>query len=318
MTKQNLRRSENNGKSNQSNETFISTSVQEASICNLIHTIRNTQVILDNDLAALYQVSTKALNQAVSRNIKRFPPSFRFQLTQNELETLRSQFVTAKSSGRGGRRTLPYVFTEQGVSMLASVLRSDTAIEVSIKIIESFVELRHLISNNATLFKEIHKLELRQSEYQAITNQRFEKVFDYMNTQKSPKQKIFFDGQVFDAFKFLIDLVQQAKQEIILIDNYVTMATLELLTKKKEGVNTIIWTHPKTKITSREIKLFNTQYARLTIKYTQKFHDRFLILDQTKCYFIGASLKDAGKKSFGIARMEDTELIQMIIKHLAD
>lgn len=287
-------------------------------IHHLIYTMRGKQVMLDSDLAMLYQVETKVLNQTVSRNLKRFPERFRFQLTEQEWDSLRSQFVTSKNpTTRGGRRYLPYVFTEQGVSMLSSVLKSDVAIDVSVRIMDAFVEMRQFIAGNAAMFDQIRAIELRQLEYQKNTDERFERVFAYMETHETPKQKIFFDGQIYDAFALLIQLVQQAKQSICLIDGYVDIKTLNILAKKRAGVAVDIWTHPQTRLTQHDIDTFNAEYPELSVKHTQAFHDRFLILGDTECYLIGASLKDAGKKSFGLAKIEDPEIISNILIRLS-
>ncbi len=288
----------------------------EPAIRDLIYTVRGVQVMLDSDLAALYGVETKVFNQAVRRNIKRFPDRFRFQLTQEETESLRSQFVTSNEGGRGGRRYLPYVFTEQGVSMLSSVLRSDTAIDVSIKIMDSFVEMRHFIASNAAMFEQVRGVELKLLEYQKTTDERFERVFDYMNTHEAPKQKVFFDGQVWDAFELLVSLMRQAKREIVLIDGYVDTGTLSILAKKQDGVNAVVWTHPRTRLNQYDVDTFNAQYPQLEVRHTTAFHDRFLILDGAEGYFVGASLKDAGKKSFAISRIEGEGLVGAILSRL--
>ena len=223
--------------------------VNAPEIRNLIYTVRGQQVMLDSDLAMLYGVETKRINEAVSRNPRRFPEEFCFRLSQEEADYLRSQFATSSDElrefGAGGRRNNPIVYTEQGVAMLSAVLRSDTAIDVSIRIMKSFVEMRHFIANNAVMFDRIRDVELRQLEYQKSTDERFERVFDYMSDHETPNQKVFFAGQLYDAFGFLVSLVQQAKHEIVLIDNYVDVATLNILAKKADGVNVIIWTNPR-------------------------------------------------------------------------
>ena len=188
-------------------------------IRDIIYFVRGQQVLLDSDLAALYKVDTKVFNQAVKRNIERFPAEFRFQLTQEEYDSLRSQIVTSKK-GRGGRRYMPYVFTEQGVAMLSAVLRSDTAIQVSIQIINAFVEMRRFIASNAALFERIYAVELKQLEFQKQTDKKFDKVFAYIDDHAESEQKIFFDGQIYDAFELLISLVQKAIKKIVLIDGY--------------------------------------------------------------------------------------------------
>lgn len=285
-------------------------------IRNLIHTVRGVQVMLDSDLAILYGVETRTLNQAVSRHPDRFPERFCFRLTREEEEFLKSQSVISSEEKWGGRRIPHRVFAETGVSMLSAVLRSKTAAAVSVRIMDAFVEMRHFIANNATMFDQIRAVELKQLEYQKTTDERFERVFDYMESRETPKQKIFFDGQVYDAFNLLVSLVQKAKKQIVLIDGYVDVSTLNILAKKSDSVNVSIWTHPRTSLTQIDINTFNAQYPQLTIEHTTAFHDRFLILDESEGYFIGASLKDAGKRSFAITRIEDAENVNGIIKRL--
>ena len=283
-------------------------------IRNLIFVVRGQQVMMDSDLAALYQVETKVFNQAVKRNVARFPDAFRFQLTDGEYADLRSQIVT--SNGRGGRRYLPYVFTEQGIAMLSAVLNSDIAIQVSIQIMTAFVEMRSFLVNNTALFEKISEVNWRQQEYEKKTDERFEKVFDYIAENNEVKQKIFFDGQIYDAFSLLVELVGKAEKSIILIDNYVDVDTLNILAKKKRNVNVCIYTVKQTKLTAADVRNFNRQYPKLEVKYTGVFHDRFLIIDDYFAYHIGASLKDAGKKCFGINLMEDEGTIKGILNIL--
>lgn len=283
-------------------------------IRNLIFVVRGQQVMMDSDLAALYQVETKVFNQAVKRNIARFPDAFRFQLTDGEYADLRSQIVT--SNGRGGRRYLPYVFTEQGIAMLSAVLNSDIAIQVSIHIMTAFVEMRRFLANNSVLFQKISEVNWRQQEYEKRTDERFEKVFDYIAEHNEVKQKIFFDGQIYDAFSLLVELVGRAEKSIILIDNYIDVDTLNILAKKKRNVNVCIYTVKQTKLKAADVRNFNRQYPKLEVKYTGVFHDRFLILDGDCTYHIGASLKDAGTKCFAISLMEDRRIVKEILQHL--
>ena len=278
-------------------------SLEAGDIKRRIFTIRGRQVMLDSDLAELYRIQTKIFNQSVNRNIERFPERFRFQLTKEEFTSLRSQIVTSK--GRGGRRYMPFVFTEQGIAMLSAVLKSDIAVKVSISIMDAFVEMRHFVANNAALFDRISKVELKQLEYQKKTDERLDQIFECIGNQTETNQKLFFDGQIYDAFSLLIELIQKADQEIILIDGYVDVGTLNVLAKKKSGVVVTIYTFKKTKLTAQDVAAFNAQYPQLDVKYTNIFHDRFLILDRKTVYHIGASLKDAGKKCFAISLMKD-------------
>ena len=282
-----------------------------------IYTIREKQVILDSDIAKLYEVETKKLNQAVKRNIERFPEEFCFQLTEEEYASLRSQIVTLKIQGRGQhRKYLPYAFTEQGVAMLSTVLHSDKAIRVSINIMKAFTEMRNFILNNKMLFEKISNIELKQIEYQKSTDDKFEKVFEYISEHKEKEQKIFFDGQVYDAFSMIIDLIKKAENEIILIDNYVDIDTLNILSKKNDKVKVELYTKSNTKLNANDINKFNLQYPKLEVKYTEVFHDRFLILDKKYIYHIGASIKDVGKKCFGITLIKYEAIIKDILARL--
>ena len=290
---------------------------EEDNIKNLIYTIRGKQVILDSDIARLYEVETKKLNQAVKRNNERFPKEFCFQLTEEEYKSLRSQFVTLKIKNRGQhRKYLPYAFTEQGVAMLSAVLHSEKAIEVSINIMNAFIEMRRFFINNQMMFEKINNIELKQTEYQKITDDKLERVFQYIEGHKEKEQKIFFDGQVYDAFSMIIDLIKKANNEIILIDNYIDIDTLNILSKKNDKVNVCIYTKQDTKLNSKDIKKFNIQYPKLEVKYSDKFHDRFLILDKKYIYHIGASIKDVGKKCFGITLIKYNVIIEDILCRL--
>ena len=293
---------------------FIPVIAETKDIKSLIYVVRGQQVMLDSDLAMLYQVETKVFNQAVSRNIERFPENFRFQLTKEEFDALRSQIAT--SNGRGGRRYRPYMFTEQGIAMLSGVLRSDVAIQVSIRIMNTFVEMRRFIANNALLFEKVSNIELKQLEYQKSTDEKFDKVFQYIEDHAESEQKIFFDGQIYDAFSLITAIIQKAQKEIILIDGYVDVDTLNILAKKNTGVDVKIYTYSSAQLTNRDVSNFNAQYPTLTVKKTQVFHDRFIILDGKTAYHVGASIKDAGKKCFGISLMEDSGVVTDLLNRL--
>jgi hypothetical protein len=285
----------------------------------LIYAIRGEQVMLDSDLAEIYGVETKAFNQAVKRNIERFPEAFRFQLTAKEYENLmpqllpsdsddplRSQIVT--SSGHGGRRYLPYAFTEQGVSMLSAVLRSETAIKVSIQIINAFVEMRRSLQGSASLFARLNSVEKRQHAFESKTAENFEKVFQALEAVEPPRQGIFYGGQVYDAHTFSSDLIRKAKKSIILMDNYVDDTVLTLLTKRRQGVTATIFTKTISKQLALDLAKHNAQYPPIEIKSFKDAHDRFLILDERDIYHIGASLKDLGKKWFAFSKFESGAL----------
>ncbi len=284
--------------------------VDNREIQNMIYTIRGKQVMVDSDLATLYQVTTKRLNEQVRRNKNRFPSEFMFRLTAEEYEYLRSQNATSsEENAHGGRRYMPYVFTEQGIAMLSAVLKSDVAVEVSIKIMNSFVEMRRFLLSNKEMFARLDRVELKQLE----TDKKLEEVFNYIATNTEVKQNVFFDGQIYDAFSFIVELIKKAKKEIILIDNYVDVNTLNILCKKNQGVDAVIATAGKGNLSTKDITKFNAQYPELSVKTTTDFHDRFLIIDKIEVYHIGASIKDAGKKSFGITKIEDEDLVNSLV-----
>lgn len=290
--------------------------ITEVSIKNLIYVVRGKQVMLDSDLAMLYQVETKALNRTMKRNINRFPEDFCFQLTEQEFENLRCQFGTSSlEEGKyGGRRYLPYVFTEHGISMLSAILRSETAIKVSIGIMRAFVAMRKFMINNELLFSKVNEIENKQIEYERRTEEKFDVIFDYISEHEESLQKIFYKGQIYDAFSLLTSLVSKAEKKLVLIDNYVDIDTLNILAKKKKDIESIIYTVKQTKLSIKDIEKFNEQYPTLEVKYTSEFHDRFLIIDDEIVYHIGASLKDAGKKCFAISKLENVGVAADMIR----
>ncbi len=266
---------------------------------NRIFSIRGAQVMIDRDLAALYQVEVKRLNEQVKRNIIRFPDHFRFQLNdfeKNELVANCDRFQSLKHSSVN-----PYAFTEQGVAMLSAVLKSQTAVKVSIQIMQAFVEMRKFMASNALLFHRLDRIENKLLE----TDQKFEQVFKALESRETaPKQGVFFDGQVFNAWNFISDLVKKAKKSIVLIDNYLDDSVLALLSKKNNEVSVILLTK---KITSQfilDVEKFNKQYPKIQLIEFDKSHDRFLIIDEAEVYHLGASLKDLGKKWFAFTRLE--------------
>ena len=280
-------------------------------IQNKIFTIDDKQVMLDKDLAELYGVETKVFNQAVKRNIDRFPPSFRFQLTVEDIDNLRSQIVTSSytATKHGGRRYSPFVFTEQGVAMLSAILRSSTAIKISIQIIESFVSMRRLISANSTIIQRLNHIESKQLDYKAESDKNFNQIFDALdNKPVNPKLGVFYNGQVFDAYIVISDLIKKGKKSIILIDNYVDETVLTLLLKRDKNCNAIIYTERILKELKLDIEKHNKQYSPIEIKILKNTHDRFLILDKKEIYHIGASLKDLGNKIFAITKLEKENL----------
>ena len=285
-----------------------------SNIESLIKVVRGQQVILDKDLAMLYGVETRVLNQTVKRNIERFPDDFRFELSREEC--LRSQIVI--SNGRGGNRYSTYAFTEQGVAMLSSVLRSQTAIEVNIRIMRAFVSMRHFMVNNASVFSrletmEYHQLEMQQ--HQQETDKRIDEVFRRLDEGNAkPKQGVFYNGQIYDAYTFVCDLIKSAKKRIVLIDNYVDETVLTLLDKRENGVSATIYTQQISRHFQLDIDRHNAQYASIDVETFRLSHDRFLCIDDD-VYHIGASIKDLGKKWFGFSKMEilsPDELVERI------
>ena len=276
-------------------------------IRNLIYSIRGRQVMLDSDLDSLYQVETKNLNKAVKRNIERFPVSFCFQLTEEEVENLRFQIGTSSLS-YGGRRYLPYVFTEQGVAMASAILRSDIAVKVSVEIMEAFVEMRKMLISNASLFHRLDNIELKQLQ----ADQKFEEIFKALESDKLHAEKgIFYNGQVFDAYTFVSDIIRSAKSSITLLDNYVDDTVLTLLGKRNTNVTATIYTKSISNQLRLDLQRYNSQYPSIEVEIFSDAHDRFLIIDSTELYHIGASLKDLGKKWFAFSRM-DIEIGRML------
>ena len=275
-----------------------------------IFTIRGVQVMLDRDLAVMYGVGTKVLNQAVKRNGARFPPSFMFQLSREETEKWKSQIVTSnlsledEASVRMGLRRPPYAFTEQGVAMLSAVLRSSTAIEVSVRIMEVFVAMRKALASIAPLLSRLEAAERRQITDQARNEERFDTIFKAMDGGDFPPQIVFFNGRHYDAYSFAKKLVRKATRSIVLVDGYCDDVTLDILANKRGGANVTIATVAKTAITPTAVMKFNKQNPTLTIRTTGVFHDRFLILDDTELYHFGASFKDLGRLYCAVSKMD--------------
>ena len=278
---------------------------------NKIYIIRGQQVMIDRDIAQLYGVETRVLNQAVKRNEDRFPEEFCFQLDDSEFENWISQIVISNSEKMGLRKK-PYAFTEQGVAMLSAVLKSETAVKMSIQIMKAFVAMRKFMLLNAQVFQRLDNIE----KHQLTTDNKIEELFDRMDKYKiEDKQGIFFQGQIFDAYSKFESFIAQAKTEIILIDGYVDLTILDRLAKKKKNVTVEIYTDAKTKLTAQDVQKFNAQYPQLNLNYTSKMHDRFLIIDKKTLYHIGASLKDLGKKCFAFEVL-DASLIPTIMQNL--
>jgi ORF6N domain len=255
--------------------------------------------MLDRDLAELYEIETRALNQAVKRNAERFPEEFMFQLTMEELENWKSQIVISNKEIMGLRK-LPFAFTEQGVSMLSAVLKSTVAVSISIKIIKSFVQMRRFISNNALVFQRLDSLEQKQFK----TDEKVEAILNAIEDKSiKPKQGIFYDGQVYDAYAFVNDLLKSAKNEVVLVDNYIDDTIFTLLSKYPK-LKIKIYTHTITKQLGLDYQKYSSQYANIELKEFKNSHDRFMIIDGKEVYHIGASLKDLGKKWFAFSKFD--------------
>ena len=296
----------------------------------MIYTIRGKQVMLDSEVAMLYHYPTKRINETVKRNKERFPENFCFLLTEEEVENLRSQFVTSsleslrsqfatlKIKGRGQhRKYLPYAFTEQGIAMLSGLLRNSIAIQVSINIMNAFVEMRKFLSTNGHVFERLTNVEYQLLEHGKELSKhekQFERVFDELQRNKKEEfnQKIFFEGQIYDAYSLIVDIIKTAKNKILIIDNYIDDSILKMISKKNKNVDVIIVTSQNNNLIKLDIHKFNKQYPTLKVIRTNKFHDRFIVIDNQKLYHIGASLKDLGKKCFAISQIKDEEYVKEI------
>ena len=325
-------------------------SIQELSNSDLIRsrifTIRGVQIMLDRDLAELYGVATKALNQAVKRNIERFPERYMFQLNKDDVANMRSQIVTGSSaepslrsqdvtlnsdesgsilrsqivtSRWGGIRYLPYAFTEHGIIMLASVLNSPTAVEASVRITDTFVAMRRALASIAPLLSRIEATERRQlklEDSQVRNEERFKLILDAMQDKKFPPQKVFFDGQVYDAFEQMKKFVRMAKKELIIIDPYFADSVLPLIAQKRKDVEVLVVKNSRSKLLHDvDVAQFNAQYANsLTVKVSDRFHDRFLIIDKTTLIHVGASLNHLGKKCFAFSSLDKSNIPDILAK----
>lgn len=265
---------------------------------NRIFTIRGKQVMFDRDLAEMYQVEVKRLNEQVKRNIDRFPETFRFQLNSQEKYELVAncdRFESLKHSAVN-----PYAFTEQGVAMLSAVLRSDIAVKVSIQIMNAFVELRKLVGQETLQHLRLSSIENKLIEH----DQKFNKLFSALENSELPQRGVYFDGQVYDAYQFVSDVIKNAKSSIILIDNYIDDSVLTLFSKRKKNVTATIYTASISKQLRLDLEKHNAQYPEVKVELFKQSHDRFLIIDEKELYHIGASLKDLGKKWFAFSRMD--------------
>lgn len=287
-------------------------SVSEETIEDKILTIRGIQVMLDKDVANLFEINTKSLNQQMKRNINRFPEDFCFQLNSKELNSiLRSQNVTSNSLS-SKRRYKPYVYTEQGIIALSGVIKNDFAIDMSIKIVRAFISMRKFIIENGDILLKLAQLQNRQIDFEIKTNKRFEEVINSINKAELPKQVLFFNGQYFDAYDFIVLLIKKAKKSLLLMDPYCDNRALSLISNKNEVVQVTIYKSNKAKLNEDMVEAFIKEYGEIQIKNTELFHDRFLIVDNEECYFLGASINCAGKKAFAVNKAEK-EIVDLLL-----
>ena len=299
------------------NKLAIQNELSHVDIRNLIYTIRGKQVMLDSDVAMLYHYETKNVNKAVKRNIDRFPEDFCFQLTKDEMDKMWFQNGTTsnvKNNKYRSEKYLPYAFTEQGIAMLSGILKNDIAIEVSINIMRAFIEMRKFINTNKNLFEKVINIENTMDKKFIEQDKKFDIIFDQLQLEENIKQRIFFEGQIYDAYSLIIDIIKRANKKILIIDNYIDDSILKMLAKKKNNVEVVILTSDKSNIENLDIKKFNKEYPILKVAKTNKFHDRFIVIDNKEMYHLGASIKDLGKKCFGINKIEDMEIIEKIIR----
>lgn len=279
-------------------------------IKNLIYTIRGMQVMLDSDVANLFKYTTKNINKSVKNNAEKFPEYYCFQLTTKEYNSLMTRRYNITKIGRfNNRKYLPYVFTEYGITMLAALLKSEVAVNISIKIVNTFMQMRKNFSENNQVFERLTSLEYKLLEQEKKINN----ILGELKFEENIKQKIFFKGQIYDAYSIIIDIIKSANKKILIIDNYIDDNVLKMLSKKKKDVEVTILTSIKSNIEKLDIKKFNKEYPILKLEKTNKFHDRFIIVDNKEMYHLGASIKDLGKKCFGINKIEDIKIVEKII-----
>lgn len=292
-------------------EELNTTKVETDNIRKMIYTVRGRQVMLDSDVAMLYRYETKNLNKAMKRNIERFPEDFCFQITIEELKNMWFQNGTTYSEQKVKYRSekyLPYVYTEQGIAMLSGLLKNQIAIDVSINIMRAFIEMRKYLSLNRHVYERFTNVEYKLSEH----DKEIDRILNQMVKNDNKKQSLFFEGQIWDSYELIIDIIKIAQYKIIIIDNYIDDTILKMLQKKNKNVEVVILTSPNSSITKLDIKKFNEQYPFLKLGITNKFHDRFIIIDDRELYHCGASLKDLGKKCFAISKIEDNTILMKI------
>lgn len=287
--------------------------ITEKNIKSMIYEIRGNKVMLDSDLAKLFKCTngSKDIKRPVKRNLDKFPEGYFYQLSKDEYKNLRCQFGTSSLNNYGGTRYLPYVFTDKGILMLATILRTPIAIKVSIDIIETFVRMRSFIVNNEEVFRRLSISENKIIEHDGKLNEIMDKL-----QNKEFKEKVFFDGEFYDAHSLIVDIIKSSREEIIVVDNYIDKNILDLLVNKNNNVSIIIVS--KNKDISKDIERFNKQYSKVIYKYLKEDHDRFIIIDKKRLYHIGASLKDLGNKWFAISLIEDNTYLEIILNKIGN
>lgn len=278
-----------------------------------IYNIRGQQVMLDSDIAAFFDVDTKRINEQMKRNKARFPEDFCFQLNSLEFKTLKSQNATS-NIGRGGKQKLPFVYTEHGIIALAGVLKSETADKMSVEIARKFIQMRKFVLENGDVLLALAKLQNRQLEFENETNHKFEQVFKLIEKLDLPKTALFYNGEWFDAFDFIVGIIRKAAKSIILVDPYCDNKALSFLKYKSEGVEILICNTSKSKLENEELSRFESQYGVIKVRTLTNLHDRFLIIDEEECYDLGASLNYAGKKLFMINKIDTAAVVKEIIR----
>ena len=280
---------------------------EEIKIENMIYNVRGMQVMIASDVAKLYNSEVRIINQVVKRNINRFPNNFCFQLTYQEFANLKSQIVISSNdnnNSHGGNRFLPYVFTEHGIIMLSGLLKSDIAAEVNIKVINAFVALRKYVSENLIEQKYINNLVLEHEERMKIIENTFSNF-------KEKNNHIFFEGQIYDAYSIMLDILNTSKNNIIIIDNYIDKNILDILSKINKRITLIT-----NKYNNEDYNKYKEQYSNIDLVINNKIHDRFIIIDKKVLYHCGASFKDLGKKCFAISKIDDDKLLNTLLENL--
>ena len=288
-------------------------SIKDRNIEDCIYNIRRQQVMLDCDVAYFFGVETKNLNKQMKRNIGRFPEDFCFQLNSNEFKNLRFQNAT---SNHGGRRYLPYVYTEEGIITLAGIIKNEIAAKMSVDIARKFIQMRKFILENGDALLALAKLQNRQIEFENETNKKFDEILKLISKADLPKQAIFTAGQFYDAYEFISSIIRRANHSIVLFDPYCDSRALSFLKNKKEAVELTICSSHSSKLQKEEIDRFESQYGKIRIKHLDDNHDRYLIVDKEECYQLGASLNYAGKKMFGVIKNENKEIIDLLLKRV--